>query len=343
MNFASDNAYGACPEILEAVVRSAEGSQPSYGEDACSTRLRARLSEIFERDVYAFPVITGTAANSLALATLCPPHGAIFCHEEAHIATDECAAPEFFTHGAKVVGIPGADGKVSPTAIASVLPHFSRGVHSAKPSVVSITQLSELGTAYSTEQIAQIGDFCRSNGLFLHMDGARFANALVSQNTSPAALSWRAGVDVLSFGATKNGALSAECVIFFDRALAGDFEYRRKKSGHLLSKMRFVSAQLEAYLAADLWLTAAARANRLAADMARALLQLQGASLAHPVQGNQIFVYLPDRTVAHLRANGAKFYDWQRSRDGRTLIRLVTSFATPEGAVQQFVELAGNA
>ncbi len=340
MNFASDNAYGACPEILEAVVRSAEGSQPSYGEDACSNRLRARLSEIFEREVYAFPVITGTAANSLALATLCPPHGAIFCHEEAHIASDECAAPEFFTHGAKVVGIAGADGKLTPAAITSMLPQFSRGVHSPKPSVVSLTQLSELGTAYDAEQIAQISEVCRDHGLFLHMDGARFANALVGQNTSPSALSWRAGVDVLSFGATKNGALSAECVIFFDRALAGDFEYRRKKSGHLISKMRFVSAQLEAYLANDLWLKSAARANHLATQMARTLMQVQGASLAHPVQGNQIFLYLPDRKVAHLRAGGAKFYDWQASRDGRTLIRLVTSFATPESAIQQFVELA---
>ena len=343
MNFASDNAYGACPEILEAVVRSADGSQPSYGEDASSIRLRARLSEIFEREVDVFPVITGTAANSLALATLCPPHGAIFCHEEAHIATDECAAPEFFTHGAKVVGIPGADGKLTQADLASVLPHFSRGVHSSKPSVVSITQLSELGTAYSAGQVAQISAFCRKHGLFLHMDGARFANALVGQKVSPAALSWRSGVDVLSFGATKNGALSAECVIFFDRALGRDFEFRRKKSGHLISKMRFVSAQLEAYLADDLWLKSAARANQLAANMARALVQLPGARLAHPVEGNQIFLFLPDRTVAHLRANRAKFYDWQTSRDGHTLIRLVTSFATPEIAVQQFVELARSA
>ena len=343
MNFASDNAYGACPEILEAVVRSAEGCQPSYGEDDCSNRLRARLSEIFEHEVYAFPVITGTAANSLALATLCPPHGAIFCHEEAHIASDECAAPEFFTHGAKVVGIAGADGKLTPAAITSVLPRFSRGVHSPKPSVVSLTQLSELGTAYSAAQVAQISDVCRGNGLFVHVDGARFANALVGQSASPAALTWRAGVDVLSLGATKNGALSAECVIFFDRALAGDFEYRRKKSGHLISKMRFVSAQLEAYLTDDLWLKSAACANRLAAEMARALMQVQGASLAYPVQGNQIFLYLPDRTVAHLRAGGAKFYDWQASRDGRTLIRLVTSFATPESSIQQFVELACGA
>lgn len=343
MNFSSDNAYGACPEILEAIVRSAEGSQPSYGEDDFSKRLRARLSEIFERQVHAFPVITGTAANSLALATLCPPHGAIFCHEEAHIATDECAAPEFFTHGAKVVGIAGEGAKITSDAITATLPNFSRGVHSPRPSVVSITQLSELGTAYSGQEVARMGEFCRSRDLYLHMDGARFANALVGLKASPAALTWQAGVDVLSFGATKNGALGAECVIFFDAEKAADFEYRRKKSGHLLSKMRFVSAQLEAYLTDDLWLRTAARANSLADDLARALERVPGAKLAYPVQGNQVFVHLPDATIARLRAAGAKFYDWQTSHDGRTLIRLVTSFATPQSAVQQFVELAGRA
>ncbi|MDE2014685.1 MAG: low specificity L-threonine aldolase [Alphaproteobacteria bacterium] len=340
MNFASDNAYGAHPDILAALTEAAAGAVPSYGDDEITARVTKRLAQIFDHEIAVYPVVTGTAANSLALATLCPPHGAVFCHAESHIATDECAAPEFFSHGAKLVGLEGARGKLTPDLIQAALPGFWRGVHSPKPSVVSITQLTELGTAYTPDEAKALADFAHSWNMTLHMDGARFANALVHLGCAPADLTWRAGVDALSFGATKNGALCAEAVIFFDKAKAADFEYRRKKSGHLLSKMRFVSAQLDAYLAGDLWLKNARRANALAQQLAGALRTAKGVTITHPVDGNQVFAELPVELSDRLRAAGAHYYDWAPAKDGRVLVRLVTSFITPEDDVAAFAKLA---
>jgi threonine aldolase len=340
MNFSSDNAYGATPEILAALVAASDGAVPSYGDDPVTARVRARLSEIFERDVAVHPVITGTAANSLALATLCPPYGAVFCHHESHIAVDECAAPEFFTHGAKLVHLEGDGAKIDPAAVAGALPNFQRGVHSAKPSAISITQATELGTVYTPAEIRALADFAHAHAMSLHVDGARFANALAGLGCTPAELTWKAGVDAMSFGATKNGALCAEAVIFFEPERAADFEYRRKKSGHLLSKMRFISAQLEGYLAADNWLRTARRANALAQKLGSAIASIPGAALAHPVQANAVFAHLPDAVVARLREAGARFYDWQPSSGGRTLVRLVLSFATPEEDVARFITIA---
>lgn len=338
MNFASDNAYGAAPEIMAAVAAANTGTARSYGEDALTKGLTQRFSEIFEREVFAFPVVTGTAANSLALATLCPPHGAIFCHEESHIATDECGAPEFFSHGAKLVTLKGANAKFTPAAIEAQLPNFQRGVHSPKPSAVSITQASERGTVYRADEIAAIAACAGKHGMKLHMDGARFANVLAHLKCKPADITWRAGVDVLSFGASKNGALAAEAVIFFNKDNVRDFEYRRKKAGHLVSKMRFVSAQLEAYLADDLWLRLAARSNALAARLADGLARISGAEIANPVEANAVFARLPDAAIAHLRAAGAQFYDWEVSANGKTLVRLVLSFATPEDEIARFLD-----
>ncbi|HEY1711198.1 MAG TPA: low specificity L-threonine aldolase [Rhizomicrobium sp.] len=340
MNFSSDNAYGATPEVLAALTAASEGAVPSYGDDPVTARVRTRLCEIFERDVVVHPVITGTAANSLALATLCPPHGAIFCHQESHIAVDECAAPEFFTHGAKLVHLEGDGAKIDPAAVAGALPNFQRGVHSAKPSVISITQATELGTVYTPAEIRALADFAHANAMTLHVDGARFANALVSLDRTPAELTWKAGVDAMSFGATKNGALCAEAVIFFEPKRAADFEYRRKKAGHLLSKMRFISAQFEGYLTDGAWLKTARRANALAQRLGDAIVSIPGASLAHPVQANAVFAYLPDAVVARLRDAGARFYDWQPPSGGRTLVRLVLSFATPEEDVARFITIA---
>jgi threonine aldolase len=339
MNFSSDNAYGAAPEILAAVAAANEGTARSYGEDAITKGLVQRFSDIFEREVRVFPAITGTAANSLVLATLCPPHGAIFCHEESHIATDECGAPEFFSHGAKLVTLKGADAKFAPAAIEAALPYFQRGVHSPKPSAISITQASERGTVYKRDEIAALSAAAREHGLKLHMDGARFANALAYLKCKPADITWKAGVDALSFGASKNGALAAEAVVFFNKEDVRDFEYRRKKTGHLVSKMRFISAQWEAYLAGDLWLTLAARANALAAQLAQGLAGVPSVEIANPVEANMVFARIPDFTLAHLRAAGAQFYDWEPSANGRTLVRLVLSFATPEKDVAQFLDI----
>lgn len=341
MNFASDNAYGAMPEILASLARAGEGAARSYGDDETTARVRKRLSEIFEHEVFVYPVITGTAANALALATLAPPHGAIFCHAESHIAVDECGAPEFFTHGAKLVPLEGEHGKISPQAIEHALAHFQKGfVHHAQPAAISLTQASERGTVYARDELGAIADVARKHDLKLHVDGARFANALVSLKASPADLTWRAGVNALSFGATKNGALGAEAVIFFHRQDVADFEYRRKKSGHLLSKMRFVSAQLDAYLEDGRWLKAASHANALARKLGEDLAKIPGAELASPVQANAVFARLPNQTIARLRKAGAVFYDWSPPAGGKTLIRLVLSFATSEEAVDRFIAAA---
>lgn len=343
MNFASDNAYGAMPEILSALSAANAGAVASYGDDAITARLTRRLSDIFEHELSVFPVISGTAANALALATLTPPHGAILCHAESHIAVDECGAPEFFSHGAKLVTVEGDGAKLTPVSLAQALSHFQKGfVHHAQPATISLTQASECGTVYSVDELSEIGALARAHDLHLHMDGARFANALVHLSCTPAAMTWRAGVDALSFGATKNGALGAEAVIFFDARVAADFAYRRKKSGHLLSKMRFLSAQLDAYLEDDRWLKAAARANALALRLAEGLAAIGGATLAHPVEANAVFVYLPDETIARLKKAGAVFHPWGApAKDGRTLIRLVLSFATPESAITDFLAAAG--
>jgi threonine aldolase len=338
MNFASDNAYGAMPEMVAALANANDGAARSYGDDEITARVRARLRDIFEHDVFVYPVVTGTAANALALATLVPPHGAIVCHEESHIAADECGAPEFFTHGAKLVTLPGEHAKLTPQAIEHALAHFQKGfVHHAQPKAISLTQATERGTVYSPGELQAISAVARKHDLKLHIDGARFANALAHLNCSPADATWRCGVDALSFGATKNGALGAEAVIFFHEKDVADFEYRRKKSGHLLSKMRFLSAQLDAYLEDGRWLKAAGCANALAQKLANAMAQIPGAELDDPVQANALFVRLPDKTVARLRKQGAIFYDWTPPENGKTLIRLVLSFATPQDAVDRFI------
>ncbi len=341
MNFTSDNAYGASPEILAAVAAANAGAAASYGADAITTALQVRMEALFEHDVAVYPVVTGTAANALALATLCPPHGAIFCHALAHIAVDECGAPEFFTHGARLVPLEGRNGKLDAGAIESALKRFPVGsVHNQQSTVISLTQATEAGTCYSLDEIAAIARVARKHNLKLHMDGARFANAVAHLACSPADATWRAGIDALSFGATKNGALGAEAVVFFDSADVRDFEYRRKKAGHLPSKMRFVSAQLVSYLEDGRWLATARRANALAQTLANGLRAIDGAELAYPVEANAVFVTTPDEVVARLRSAGAKFLDWTPPSGGRTLIRLVCSFATPEDDVAKFLDVA---
>lgn len=341
MNFASDNAYGAWRDILAAIESAAAGPAPSYGDDPLTAKVRDRLCHLFERNIAVFPVISGTAANALALSTLVPPHGAIFCHEESHIAVDECGAVELLSHGAKLVALEGRDAKLDPASLEKALVRFLKGfVHHVQPAALSITQSTELGTVYTPKEIAALAEVAHANGMKVHMDGARFANALAHLKVSPAEATWRCGVDAMSFGATKNGALGAEAVIFFHHEDVKDFEYRRKKAGHLISKMRFVSAQLDAYLTGERWLEHAARANALAGKLEAGLRQVAEARIAHPVDANAVFVSLPDVTIKRLREAGAVFYDWVAPSNGRTLIRLVTSFATPEEEVDRFVNVA---
>lgn len=326
-NFSSDNIEGVAPEIMAALAAANDGAAMPYGKDPATARLEARFAEIFETDVAVFPVVSGTAANALALAAVTPPFGAIFCHEAAHIHADECAAPEFYTGGAKLLALPGARGKLHAAALEAALIERAatrRQPHYAQSAAVSITQASEAGTIYGLEELHAIAEVAHGQDLRLHMDGSRLANALISLDASPADATWRAGVDVLSFGATKNGAMGAEAVIFFDRALAAEVGYRRKRGGHLLSKMRFVTAQLEAYLHDGLWLRNAAHANRMAARLADGLGALAGAEIAYPVEANIVFAHLPHGVIDGLEAAGFGFYRW--GGEGRGLIRLVTSY-----------------
>lgn len=343
MNFRSDNEVGAHPAIIEAVGRAfSSGTAPSYGADDWTQRVEQRLRDLFQRpDLVAFPVATGTAANALSLACCTPPWGAIFCHPTAHISVDEANAPEFYTSGAKLCAIDGPAGKIDPKKLASTLAEPVYGVvHHPQPAVVSITQATECGTVYGPEEVAAIATSTHRHGLMLHMDGARFGNALAFVGCTPAELSWKAGVDVLSFGATKNGAIAAEAVIFFNANLAREFEFRRKRGGHLLSKMRFLSSQLEAYLTDGLWLANARHANAMARRLVAGLTALKGTQLLYPVEANEIFVVLPARMHDALDAGGARYHPWPSDRPGERAFRLVTAFDTNPADVDKFLSIA---
>ncbi len=341
MIFTSDNAHPAHPAIMQALVEANRGAMGSYGADPWTSRLEARLKEIFETDLAVFPVATGTAANALALSAICPPTGVVYCHDTAHIYEDECGAPELLTGGAKLFPVAGTAGMIDAAELEQGLRRFVKGFeHHQQPAALSLTQATEWGTAYRITELATLSDLAHAHGCRVHMDGARFANALVGLNASPADMTWRAGVDVLSFGATKNGALAAEAVIFFDPALAGDFRCRRKRGGHLFSKMRYLSAQLLAYLEGDLWLDSARHANGMAQRLADGLTALPGVRLAAPVEANEVFVDLPATMSARLRAAGAAFHNWPAAGPGG--VRLVTAWATAPDDVTRFLATAAG-
>jgi threonine aldolase len=348
MNFASDNAAGIAPEILAAIARANDGAVLAYGRDEWTKRVEARFAEMFERDVAVFLVPTGTAANALAVAHLTPPWGAVLCHDEAHIATDECGAPEFFGGGIKLMGLAGEAGKIAPATLQHALERGQwGGPHHVSPAVLSLSQATEAGTIYRPAEIRQLADIAHARGLAVHVDGARIGNALARMNASPAQATWQAGVDVLSFGATKGGALAAEAVLFFDPARGANMSERRKRGGHLVSKHRFVAAQIEAYLADDLWLRLARHANAMA-DRLAAGLAAAGFAPVWPVEANEVFVALPSRTDERLKAAGASYYPWTTDAPPNgtvlpldvVLVRLVTSFATTADDVDRFVTTA---
>lgn len=340
-NFGSDNAAGVSPQIMAALQAANAGSAQAYGADDVTQRLEQRFRVLFETDLVAFPVATGTAANALALSALAPAYGVIFCHENAHIEEDECGAPEFYTGGAKLVTIPGSCGRITPETLDLAAQRFRKGFqHHPQPAAVSLSQATEWGTVYTPEELAAISEVAKKHELALHMDGARFANAVAHLDCSPADLSWRLGVDVLSFGATKNGAMAAEAVLFFDKDRAGDFLYRRKRGGHLFSKMRYLSAQLEAYIADDHWLENARHANRMAAILAEGLEQVPGTRLACPVQANEVFVQFLSEVADRLLEDGFFFHPWPAA--GESGYRLVTAFDTSESDVAALLETAGR-
>ncbi|VAW17228.1 Low-specificity L-threonine aldolase [hydrothermal vent metagenome] len=351
MDFSSDNSFGVHPSILAAIAGANGGSVPSYGGDELTARVNRRFCEIFETEVTVFLVPTGTAANVLSVATFCSPIGSVFAHDEAHLTIEEGGAAEFYTGGAKVIPIKGANGQIDPATLMDQLAEGDAyGSRTMVPMVLSLTQPTECGTLYPPDAIAALVEIARARNMAVHMDGARFANAVVALGCSPADLTWRLGVDVLSFGATKNGAMSVEAVVLFEAGRADEMDRRRLRAGHLLSKTRFMAAQLDAYLRDDLWLEMAAHANAMAARLSLALAALPNVSLAWPTQANEVFAVMPNGLCAHLEDRGARFHSWSRRGlagaaggppgAGEDLRRMICSFETSEASVEVFVNIA---
>lgn len=325
MRFFSDNAAAAHPKVIEAIERS-NRLDTAYDGDEWSSRLDRAFSDLFEREVRALWVTTGTAANCLALAALCPPYRAILCHRDAHIENDEAGAPGFFTGGAKLILLGGEGAKIAPDSVAAACDRIRKDVHQVQPAAISITNATEYGLAYRASEVGALGELARERGLGFHMDGARFANAIVSTGDSPADVTWRAGVDALSFGFVKNGGLNAEALILFRTELADEIAVRRKRAGHLLSKGRMLAAQILAMLEDDLWLENARAANAAARTLAGAAPD----RLVYPVEANEIFLRVSADEAAALRADGFDFYDWAPGE-----IRLVTSWDQQGEAVER--------
>jgi threonine aldolase len=336
-SFRSDNIAGASPQILAALATCNDGVAIPYGGDEWTRRVEEQLARVFERKVGVLLVNTGTAANSLALAAMTPPWGSVLCHRQAHIHSDECGAPEFFGAGLKLVPSASPGNKLDPALLAAELLGGKNDVHSVQPAAVSITQSTETGQVYSRAEVEAIAGICRERGVGLHMDGARFANALVSAGCTPAELTWKAGVDVLSFGATKNGAIAAEALVVFNDSLWETLPFRRKRAGHLLSKMRFTAAQMHAYLQDDLWLANARHANAMGHRLAEGLLAVRGVEMVAPGVTNVMFVKLPEKLLQGLLQKGFGFY---HDRWGPGVARLVTSFRTTADEVDRLLAAA---
>jgi threonine aldolase len=340
INFRSDNESPAAPEMIEALVRANESYEFAYGDDGYSAALTKKFSDLFETDLVVFPLATGTAANSIALAQMCPPYGSIYCHAHSHINTDECGAPEFYSAGGKLVAMQGEHGKLDAADLSNLLSKTGElGDHEVLPSAVSISQATESGTVYTPAEVASLKTAALTRELPLHMDGARFANAVQTLGCSPSEITWKSGVDVLSFGATKNGGVMAEAIIVFNQDYAIQLGRRRKRAGHLLSKMRFVSAQLARYIEDGLWLDLAKKANDAAQRVSDGIKNLDGLTLEHPVQANEVFVRIPDAIADGLYKAGFEFHRWPGTTD---LYRLVMSHCTTTDEVDAFLQKAGD-
>ncbi|AMK19485.1 MULTISPECIES: threonine aldolase family protein [Sphingobium] len=331
MHYFSDNATPVCPDVMAAIA-AADQADHGYDGDAWSARLDGAFSDLFDAPVRALWVTTGTAANSIALACLCPPYGGIFCHEESHIVVDECGAPGFYTHGATLMALPGEGAKLSPVILVERLKAIRPDVHQVPARAISITQATEYGLAYTPDEVAAIGQVARGHGLGLHMDGARFANAIASLDCHPGDVTWRAGVDILTFGCVKNGGMAGEALLFFGPqadARVAEAARWRKRGGHLLSKGRYLAAQILALLEDGLWLRNARSANAAATALALSV----PTRLLHPVQANELFIRLSPKEAASLRAQGFDFYDW-----GEGAARLVTNWAQDAASVRPLAD-----
>ena len=347
MWFTSDNAGPAAPEIMDAVVECNTGYASGYGAEDAMERVRKRIRDIFEApEAAVYLVATGTAANSISLATIADPWSAIYCSDNAHVEWDECGAPEFYTGGAKLVVLDGPAAKIAPDVLEAKLAEGTQAdVHQVQRGALSITNTTELGAVYTPAEVAALTGLAKIYGLPCHMDGARFANAVVSAGCTPAEMSWKAGIDVLSFGGTKNGCLGVEAVILFDPDKAWEFELRRKRGGHLFSKHRYLSAQMEAYLKNDLWLSLARSANEAASTLATGL-KSAGLELLYPVDANMMFAQMPRLEHKRMMQAGAHYYLWPHTADmdgdGDEMVgcRIVTNWATRSDEISAFVQLA---
>lgn len=347
MNFASDNWAGVHPAIARRLSKEAEGFSVAYGDSTLDRIVEDKFNTLFEREVAVFFVGTGTAANSLALAAVNRPGGVSFCHREAHLLEDECGAPEFFTHGARLVPVDGDNGKIDPRNLQSEIARFPADfIHAGQPMAITITQATEIGTLYQQQEIATIAAIAKDNAIPLHMDGARFANALVALDLSPAEMTWRLGVDIISFGATKNGCWCAEALVFTDPRLAKDLPFIRKRAAQLFSKTRFIACQFDTYLSDDLWLDMARHANAMAQYLYNGIATSKTARPGWIAEANQVFCILDKGLAEKLMKKGAVFYIWNPPRskqsqlgENEVLVRLVTSFATEISQLDQFIAL----
>tara|TARA_R110002096_G_scaffold74746_5_gene176972 strand:+ start:2719 stop:3768 length:1050 start_codon:yes stop_codon:yes gene_type:complete len=345
MSFASDNGAPAHPAVMDAMLRANTGYTSGYGAEDDMQQVQQTIRDLFEApNAAVYLVSTGTAANALALATMTKPWETIFCHRNAHIEEDECGAPEFYTNGAKLTLVEGADAMMTPENLQSAIEYTGRlGVHNVQRGSLSITNVTEVGTVYSLDQIRALTKIARTGGVKTHLDGARFANAMVALNCTPAEMTWKSGVDAVSFGGTKNGCLGVEAVIFFDPEMAWEFELRRKRGGHLLSKHRLLSSQMQGYLADDLWIDLAKRANAMGAKLADGLSQTNDFEFMHPRHANMVFGRWPRATHDKLQASASKYYFWPADpapkgpADEILSARLVCSWSTTDTEIDQFL------
>lgn len=350
MFFASDNSSAAHPNVIDAMARANSGYVGSYGADPIMDEVRQKIRDLFEApEAAVYLVSTGTTANALSIATFCPPWGAVYCHKNAHLEEDECGAPEFYSGGAKLVLIDGDDAKMSPDSLRHAVKFTARaGVHNVQRGMLSITNVTENGAVYTPAEVAELTAIAKQENLPVHMDGARFANAIVASGASPAEMTWKAGIDVLSFGGTKNGLIGVEAVVIFDAEKAWEFELRRKRGGHLFSKHRYLSAQMQAYLNDDLWLSMARNANAMGGRLAQGISAVPGASLVHPNDANMVFAKFPRSMHKSAKAAGAAYYFWPFDQslegpdDELLSARMVCSWSTTEKDVDQFLALLGS-
>jgi threonine aldolase len=335
--FTSDNIAGASDSVWQAMMEASQGDAMPYGNDDLTAEVTGMLSAFFECDVDVFLVSTGTAANVLSISAMTPPWGSVLCHKESHLLNDESTAPEFYSGGARFVGVGGEDAKIDPALLKKVVSQKTGDIHTCQMSALSLSQVTEVGSVYSLEEIKAITDIAKEADLPVHMDGARFANALVALGCTPAEMTWKAGVDIVSFGATKNGAMSAEAIVVFKPELAKELAFRRKRGGHLSSKMRLLSSQMKAYLTDDLWRKNAEYANGMMALLQDGLKTIPSIKINTPAQANMLFCTLPEGMEDYLLKEGFAFYGgrWEKG-----VVRLVTSFRTPKEGVEAFIDAA---